>query len=130
MKKLLLAALIGLSLVAVSDRASADTLIQGATVTYIGTRIYDSGWGGVMFSIDEAHQSQVAPCAVFVIGKEDFNFNTAMAMLLTAYVSKSPVNIYTGPWGYHPDSQAYADRIKHYSDFCAVSQVWLAPTTK
>src|SRR5437016_2261164 len=95
MKKLLLAALIGLSLVSVSGRASAQTVNE---VTIGGIGAYTNNTTDrVFFHADKAYQPLPYGCYRFSLLKEEPHFNISMPLLLTAYVSRLPVSMSVQP---------------------------------
>ena len=118
MKKLLLAALIGLSLLSVSGQALATESVKGKIAFFV-SRVDAmnfqgvQGTLGVYFSLDRT-AGYLGPCNRFFVGKSAPNFNTIMSLLLTAYVSKTPIEISSE---YRPDFHPTA------KDFCELLDV-------
>jgi hypothetical protein len=136
MKKLLLAVLIGLSLVTLSGRASAlwqshTVSIERGTITYIGTYVYERDHGGVVFTttappVPAGHGvlPQTINCDQFVIAKEAFNYNTAMTILLTAYASGHKIMMAVAPIRFNNELTGYTGAYDNL-ETCAVKELWL-----
>ena len=112
MKKLLLAALIGLSIVSISGRASAGEVVRGK-VKFFVSHVDALGDTGVYFAVNRINGDS-GLCQRLVVEKAAPNFNTVMSLLLTASVSKSPLDIYAE---HRPDHHPVA------KDFCTVLEI-------